>query len=154
MGTIGASIAFYKLCKPFRDFLQFPKEVKSQLEDLKEKVDGRFESLDQKVDDHFEQSNKRMDKFTEDLQGLKNDLERQRLRAETNDKGTEALLRDRILQAHRYLMGREFITQDEYESVTAMFQSYKDLGGNHFVDRLMQDIDKKKIEVVDTGGFQ
>lgn len=136
IGIIGSLVAFYKLCKPFRDFLQFPKELTKQLT-----------KLDEKVDKHFEQTNGRMDGFGDDLKELKNNLESLDSRLDNNDKGTVALLRDRILQAHRYLMGKEAITQNEYESVVAMFESYRILGGNHFVEKLMEDINTKQIEV-------
>lgn len=134
MGTIGAIAAFCRLCKPVWTLLQSPKEVCKQLQ-----------ALDEKVENHFVETNKRMDTFNGDLKEIKNDIENLRAHQKTSDSGTESLLRDRILQIHRYLMGKESISQDEYESVSSMFDSYKALGGNHFVDRLMSDIDKKDI---------
>lgn len=139
MALITTFIGFYKLCRPFREFIQFPAKLTAQLKEL-----------DKKVDSHFSETNKRMDVFTDDLQEIKNEIESLKSHQKINDSGTEALLRDRILQAHRFLMGKEFLSQDEYESVTAMFDSYKALGGNHFVDRLMKDIDCKPIQVVKT----
>ncbi len=139
MGIITTFVAFYKLCRPFRDFLQFPKKVSEQLQ-----------KSDEKVDSHFTETNKRMDNFTGDLQEIKNEIESLKAHQTINDSGTEALLRDRILQAHRYLMGKEYISQDEYESVSAMFDSYKKLGGNHFVDRLMKDLDARPVQTAQT----
>lgn len=142
MGTIGGIAAFCRLCKPIWTFIQSPKETSKQLQ-----------KLDEKVENHFTETNKRMDSFNDDLKGIKNDMESLRGHQEINDSGTEALLRDRILQAHRYLMGKDSISQDEYESVSAMFDSYKALGGNHFVDRLMRDIDGKTVVTVETGAY-
>lgn len=128
-GTITTLVAFCRLCKPIWTFIQSPKALAKSIEKLDEKLEAGFS------------------RFNTDIQEVKDELKKMKDKDEVNDCGTVALLRDRILQMHRYLITRECITQEEFETVNGLFIVYKRLGGNHFVDKLMDEINKMKIVV-------
>lgn len=51
-----------------------------------------------------------------------------------------SITRDRINQAHDYYMRKGFIGAHSLFAVEELYTSYKQLGGNSFVDRQMEDI--------------
>ena len=48
--------------------------------------------------------------------------------------GMISLLRDRITQSCRYIQEKGHITQQQIMSITDLYDSYKNLGGNHSVN--------------------
>lgn len=61
--------------------------------------------------------------------------------------GMTAILRDRIVQAYYHYEGRNSITLHGLENVNAMFEEYKNLGGNGSVKKLVHDLNE--LDVVD-----
>lgn len=61
-------------------------------------------------------------------------------------EGIKALLRDNILAMHTTINNRGYVTVRELESLDYMYKSYHALGGNGFVDELVNDIHRKDIK--------
>ncbi len=59
--------------------------------------------------------------------------------------GIISLLRDRIIQSCRYIENNGFITQQQITSVTDMYDSYKNLGGNHGLNIIVEKAIKLPI---------
>lgn len=70
----------------------------------------------------------------------KNAEERQKMLQEANNKGTEALLRDRLFAAYNHYYERGWITVHGLESVNRMYDAYHNLGGNGTVSRLVEEM--------------
>lgn len=71
----------------------------------------------------------------------------QRAMQEANNKGTCALLRDRLVQAYYHYFERGWITLHGLESVEKMYEEYHNLGGNGTVTKLMEDL--RELPVMD-----
>lgn len=69
------------------------------------------------------------------------------LRQQATERGIQALLRDRIVQAYYHYSDRGWITLHGLENVEAMYQEYHALGGNGTVTKLVEDI--RQLEVRD-----
>lgn len=63
------------------------------------------------------------------------------------EKGIQALLRDRIVQAYYNYIDRGFITLHGLENINRMYTEYHNLGGNGTVTKLVEDL--RKLEVRD-----
>ena len=63
------------------------------------------------------------------------------------EKGVQALLRDRILQAYYHYSEHGWITLHGLENVESMYQEYHNLGGNGTVTKLLHDL--RELEVRD-----
>lgn len=70
----------------------------------------------------------------------KSSEQRQKLMQEANNKGTEALLRDRLFAAYNHYYERGWITVHGLESVNRMYEAYHNLGGNGTVSRLVEQL--------------
>ena len=66
---------------------------------------------------------------------------------EANNKGTCALLRDRIVQSYYHYFERGWITLHGLESVEKMYEEYHNLGGNGTITKLVEDL--KELPVRD-----
>ena len=67
----------------------------------------------------------------------------------TNKQTRKSLLastRDRINEAHDYYMKKNFIGAHSLFVVEELYTAYKELGGNSFIDRQMEDI--RSLEVI------
>lgn len=64
---------------------------------------------------------------------------------EANNKGTCALLRDRIVQSYYHYFERGWITLHGLESVEKMYEEYHNLGGNGTITKLVQDIHRLPV---------
>ena len=67
----------------------------------------------------------------------------------TNKQTKKSLLastRDRINEAHDYYMKKNFIGAHSLFVVEELYTAYKELGGNSFIDRQMEDI--RSLEVI------
>lgn len=60
-------------------------------------------------------------------------------------KAFQSIARDRISQAHRYFMPRGEITESSKQAIYSIFESYKELGGNGYVDREIEDLDRLTV---------
>ena len=54
--------------------------------------------------------------------------------------GVQALLRDRIIQAHRYHMSQKFCPVHERENLNQMYLQYHNLGGNGIATGLVSGV--------------
>lgn len=54
--------------------------------------------------------------------------------------GVQALLRDRIIQAHNHYAEKGYIPVYGMENVLAMYDAYHELGGNGTVTKLVDDL--------------
>lgn len=54
--------------------------------------------------------------------------------------GVQALLRDRIIQAHRYHTKQRYCQVHERESLNQMYLQYHNLGGNGVATGLVQEV--------------
>ena len=54
--------------------------------------------------------------------------------------GTQAMLRDRIIQSYNYLTQRGYATIDDRDNLFNMYEHYHNLGGNGVIDGLMDEI--------------
>lgn len=59
---------------------------------------------------------------------------------EANNRGTCALLRDRIVRSYYHYHERGWITLHGLESVEKMYEEYHNLGGNGTITKLMEDL--------------
>ena len=53
-------------------------------------------------------------------------------------EGIVSLLRDRITQSCRHIENNGFITQQQITSITDLYDSYKNLGGNHGLNIIVE----------------
>ena len=63
------------------------------------------------------------------------------------EKGIQALLRDRVLQAYYHYTERGSITLHGLENVNRLYTEYHNLGGNGTITKLVEDM--RKLPVVD-----
>ena len=68
-------------------------------------------------------------------------------RQQAAERGIQALLRDRILQAYYHYAERGWITLHGLENVEALYREYRALGGNGAVVKLVEDL--RDLEVRD-----
>lgn len=68
-------------------------------------------------------------------------------RQKVMERGIQALLRDRIVQAYYHYSDREWITLHGLENVEALYREYHALGGNGAVTKLVDDL--RELEVRD-----
>lgn len=66
--------------------------------------------------------------------------------------GVQALLRDRIIQAHSGYTEKGYCPIHGRENVAAMYAQYHDLGGNGTVTHLVEEIEELPIYPPDGGG--
>lgn len=58
----------------------------------------------------------------------------------------KTLIKDRIVQAHDYFCGKGSIGKYSLATIEELYQVYKDLGGNSFVESLMHEIRELEIK--------
>lgn len=102
-------------------------------------------TLNKQIKESMEESSGEYKKyFNEELLELKNTIQSYiENQHEQNEQVRKCLLsstRDRINQAHDYYMRKGFIGAHSLFVVEELYTSYKQLGGNSFVDRQMEDI--------------
>ena len=69
------------------------------------------------------------------------------VRQKATERGIQALLRDRILQAYYHYADRDWITLHGLENVESMYREYHNLGGNGTVTKLVEDL--RELDVRD-----
>lgn len=66
-------------------------------------------------------------------------------RQDAIEKGIQALLRDRIVQAYYNYSDRGSITLHGMENVERMYEEYRKLGGNGTVTKLVEDLRELQV---------
>ncbi|MGE4549629.1 MAG: hypothetical protein AB7C89_08790 [Intestinibacillus sp.] len=66
-------------------------------------------------------------------------------RQDAMEKGIQALLRDRIVQAYYHYAERGWITLHGLEAIDKMYTEYHNLGGNGTVTKLWLDLHKLEV---------
>lgn len=54
--------------------------------------------------------------------------------------GIQAVLRDRIIQSHKYLIDKGIANVEDRDNIFNMYEQYHQLGANGVIDGLMDDI--------------
>ena len=67
-----------------------------------------------------------------------------------NNRGTQALLRDRLLQGYHFFRKRGMVTYGEARNYENMYEAYHDLGGNGMVKKMYEEI--KELHIKSGGG--
>ena len=118
----------------------FKKQVSKQVEDFM-KIKS---SDDHRYDDRFESKLDELHKLV---------LEFTTSQSRNNELVARALLstiRDRINQAHDYYMKIGFIGAHSLFVLEEMYTCYKELGGNSFVDKQMEELRDLPVESAET----
>ena len=88
-------------------------------------------------------------KREERLKELQNEKEKEKEKNKEEiiaiKEGIISLLRDKITQSCWYIENNGFITQQQITSVTDMYDSYKNLGGNHGLNIIVEKAIKLPI---------
>ena len=61
--------------------------------------------------------------------------------------GQKCQLRSEMLQTYRHYHESRKIKQYDYENFIALYEAYKALGGNSFIDKINQDIKTWEVDV-------
>ncbi len=81
---------------------------------------------------------------------LQNFIQSQQSQNESVRRCLLSSTRDRINQAHDYYTKSEFIGAHSLFVVEELYSSYKELGGNSFVDRQIEDIRQLEVRSAET----
>lgn len=105
--------------------------IKEEMATYTKQVHENIEALDKKI----LELNEKFDDFAQ-------------RESETNDMLKRSLLassRDRINQAHSLFMAQKFIGAHSLFVLKELYASYKELGGNSFIDKQMEDIESLEV---------
>lgn len=117
------------------------KGLKSSVKRITEEVlRSEMESYTQTFEDGLREMSCRLKEFISS-QDTMNSQTRRSLLAST---------RDRINQAHDYYTRKKFIGSHSLFVVEELYASYKELGGNSFIDRQMEDIRELEVRSAET----
>ena len=111
------------------------EEHKKSIDDMEDRMNKKISALQDSVDTQISEIRKQLD----DLTRSQNDV---------NSKMKSALLastRDRINQAHDYYMRKDFIGTHSLYIIEQLYESYKELGGNSFIQDQMKDIHSLEV---------
>lgn len=110
---------------------------------------ARSAKTEQKFADALEQIQRELNDTREQLGSMSETLN---LFKDTSDKfdvklmnAFKAVARDRISQGHRYFMQKKQITESSKQSMHAIYECYKSMGGNGYVTTEMNDIDNLPV---------
>lgn len=103
--------------------------IKTTMNECQEKLDKRIEELHAKLESF---------------------IQNQRQADERVRKSLLANTRDRINQAHDYYMKKGYIGAHSLFIIEELYVSYKELGGNSFIDRQMEDIRELEVKSAET----
>lgn len=67
------------------------------------------------------------------------------------EKGVQALLRNELIRRYREYETTKEITILDKENITAMFEEYKNLGGNGTVKSMYEDLMKLETKIIKRG---
>lgn len=86
---------------------------------------------------------KRLDKAEESEKALQEELAKEKAHIDAmrraNNKGTQALLRDRLLQGFHFFRKRGMVTYGEASSYKNMYEAYHALGKNGVMDGIYEE---------------
>ncbi len=86
---------------------------------------------------------KRLDKAEESEKALQEELAKEKAHIDAmrraNNKGTQALLRDRLLQGFHFFKKRGMVTYGEASSYKNMYEAYHALGKNGVMDGIYEE---------------
>ncbi len=99
-------------------------EIKKAMGECHASVADEIADLSRRLDEYIEKSNQNDEDLKESLMNL---------------------IRARINQAHTSYMKRKTIGAYSLATLDKLYESYKKLGGNSFVEREMQDIHRLKV---------
>lgn len=99
-------------------------EIKKAMVECHESVASKIADLNGVIEEYTQQSNRNDEMLKESLMNL---------------------IRARINQAHTSYMKRKTIGAYSLATLDKLYESYKKLGGNSFVEREMQDIHRLKV---------
>lgn len=99
-------------------------EIKKAMGECHESVASKIADLNGVIEEYTKQSNRNDEMLKESLMNL---------------------IRARINQAHTSYMKRKTIGAYSLATLDKLYESYKKLGGNSFVEREMQDIHRLKV---------
>ena len=117
------------------------KALKKALKKTTEEVlHNEMDSYTKTFEDQLKETNKKLEAFISG-QEVSNSQTRKSLLAST---------RDRINQAHDYYTRKGYIGAHSLFVVEELYASYKELGGNSFVDRQMEDIRDLEVRSAET----
>lgn len=108
---------------------------KSVVDATKESIHEEMQKYQKEVDVKIEKLNQQLQEFIK-LQTDSNEQTRKSLLAST---------RDRINQAHNYHINNECIGDHSLFVLEELYTSYKQLGGNSFIDQQMEEL--RELEV-------
>lgn len=63
-------------------------------------------------------------------------------------KAVQSLLRDRLIEKYRFFKTKGEMTILDKENIDALFEEYKELGGNGTIKELMEDLEHTKIKII------
>ena len=86
---------------------------------------------------------RRLEQAEEKEKALQDDLAKEKEHVEAmrraNNKGTQALLRDRLLQGFHFFKRRGAVTYGEASSYKTMYEAYHELGKNGVMDGIYEE---------------
>lgn len=109
---------------------RLPKKAKEETD----KIVSELEEVKKQIDDAHKtakDSNAKIDEVQEKLK--------------VHDKAHLNTMRLRLDRDMRRAIRRKYTSRDEYSLVESLHKSYKDLGGNGYIDRLFCDFEKLEI---------
>ena len=118
----------------------FKKQVSRQIEDFMQAKSSNDNNYDNRFESKLDELHQLILDFTAS-------------QSKNNELVTRALLstiRDRINQAHDYYMKRGFIGAHSLFVLEEMYTCYKELGGNSFVDKQMEELRDLPVESAET----
>lgn len=113
---------------------------KSFRKSTEEVIKSEFSAYQSNIDEKLIEMNRKIEKFVSSQ-----DFSNEQLK-----KAMLASTRDRINQAHDYYTRKRFIGAHSLFVVEELYTSYKQLGGNSFVDRQMEDIRELEVRSAET----
>lgn len=105
------------------------------------------ETIKTTMNEYQEKLNKRIEELHAKLESF---MQNQRQVDERVRKSLLANTRDRINQAHDYYMKKGYIGAHSLFIIEELYISYKELGGNSFIDRQMEDIRELEVKSAET----
>jgi len=126
----------------------YQEEVRRHLNEfvtLFKKQDEQLRAIDSEVknlQNSDVQNTKKLVEMTSGIAKMEEELKISNEQVKISYEAQLAVCRDRIMQFYKYHLrnDRAGLTTEEMETIEALYEAYKKLGGNHFVDRLMSEM--------------
>lgn len=111
------------------------EENRKSIDEMEYRMNTKISALQDSVGNQISEIREQLDYLT-------------RSQNDVNSKMKSALLastRDRINQAHDYYMRKDFIGTHSLYIIEQLYESYKELGGNSFINDQMKDIHSLEV---------